>query len=161
MPSLTALIPLVYLLAKERQWDRNANVTARRWLLLACLRGYFSGSSQTALDYVLRAVAGEPTPERLWSFTRRDLPKLSEEDFTTGRRGGPLMSLYLSMLRHRNALDWGPKLSSLDGTVFGRGAGLQVHHFFPRALLTKHKALASEVDAFAALAECAAAITLS
>ena len=59
------------------------------------------------------------------------------------------MSLYLSMLRDKHAKDWGPSLAALDGTVVGHGAELQVHHFFPRALLRKHKVRAADVDTFA------------
>ena len=149
IPSLTALVPLVFLLADGRRWNREEVLTARRWLLLASVRGYFIGSSQTTLDKVLRALDSEPTPGRLWSYTRRDLPRLSADDFLTGRLGGPIMSLHLSMLREAKARDWGPSLEYLDGTVSGHGAALQVHHFFPRALLRKHKVKAADVDTFA------------
>jgi hypothetical protein len=149
VPSLTALVPLVFLLADERLWSREELLVARRWLLLASLRGYFSGASQTALDQVLKALSGERTPARLWSYTKKDLPKLSDDDFLTGRIGGPTMSLYLSMLREAKARDWGAGLEYLDGTVAGHGSALQVHHFFPRALLKKHKVKASDIDTFA------------
>ena len=142
-------MPLVFLLAEGRPWSREELLVARRWLLLASLHGYFSGSSQTKLDQVLKALGGERTPARLWSYTRKDLPKLSDDDFLTGRIGGPTMSLYLSMLREAKARDWGPGLEYLDGTVAGHGSALQVHHFFPRALLKKHKVKASDIDTFA------------
>ena len=50
IPSLTALVPLVSLLAGARPWSREELLVARRWLLPASMRGYFSGSSQTKLD---------------------------------------------------------------------------------------------------------------
>ena len=53
------------------------------------------------------------------------------------------------MLRDGKAKDWGAGLGYLDGTVAGHGSALQVHHFFPRALLKKHKAKASDIDTFA------------
>lgn len=59
---------------------------------------------------------------------------------------GPMMSLYLSMLRSDEARDWDDPDSPLDGTVIGHGAALQVHHFFPKALLKKRKEVA-ESDA--------------
>jgi hypothetical protein len=40
-------------------------------------------------------------------------------------------------------------MSALDGTVFGRGTDLQVHHFFPRALLRKQGVPQSKIDTFA------------
>jgi len=149
IPSLTALVPLVFLLADPRQWDADEFLVARRWLVLASLRGYFSGASQTTLDKVLKALGGDPTPARLWSYTKSALPKLSDEDFLTGRIGGPVMSLYLSMLREAKAKDWGAGLQYLDGSVAGHGSALQVHHFFPRALLKKHKVKAADIDTFA------------
>jgi len=161
IPSFNALIPLVYILAKGARWNREDTLLARRWLLLACTRGYFSGSAQTSLDKVLKAVSGELTPARLWGFTKKELPRLNAEDFETGRLSGPAMSLYLSMLRNVHAKDLGPSLASLDGTVVGRGAALQVHHFFPRALLRKHKVRAAEVDTFANYAVISASTNLN
>ena len=149
IPSLTALVPLVFLLAEGARGAGRSCSAPGRWLLLASLHGYFSGSSQTKLDQVLKALGGERTPARLWSYTKRDLPKLSDDDFLTSRIGGPAMSLYLSMLREAKARDWGPGLEYLDGTVAGHGSALQVHHFFPRALLKKHKVKASDIDTFA------------
>lgn len=74
---------------------------------------------------------------------------MSADDFLTGRFGGPILSLYLSLLREAKARDWGLELEYLDGTVAGHGSALQVHHFFPRALLRKHNVRAADVDTFA------------
>jgi hypothetical protein len=58
------------------------------------------------------------------------------------------MSLYLSMIRDRDARDWLSN-SPLDGSVVGHGAALHVHHFFPKSLLNKQpKMKRSEVNTF-------------
>ena len=140
VPSFNALIPLVVVLARGPHWGVEDKRLARKWLLLASLHGYFSGSAQTQLDRVLRGIEQKPTIKQLWSTTGRRLRRLRAEDFATGRLSGPIMSLYLSMMRDRDAKDW-QNGSPLDGTVVGHGAALQVHHFFPRALLHKQRGI--------------------
>jgi len=123
---------------------------ARKWLLLASVRGYFSGSTETQMDKVLRLIESKPSMKQLWTVTRRSLRPLRAVDFQTGRMSGPIMSLFLSMLRNGNAKDWMNADFPLDGTVVGHGAPLQVHHFFPRALLNRQKELSyADVNTFA------------
>lgn len=139
IPSFNSLIPLVVVLAHGDNWSLEDKRLARRWLLLSCVHGYFSGSVQTDLDKVLRTIESRPSVTKLWNSTRRRLRKLGADDFQTGRLSGPIMSLFLSMIRDRGARDWQNVDAPLDGTVVGHGAALQVHHFFPRALLNKRK----------------------
>jgi len=150
IPSFNALIPLVVVLAQSNSWSMEEKRLARKWLLLASVRGYFSGSVQTQLDKVLREIESKPTIKQLWTVTRRSLRPLRAVDFRTGRLSGPIMSLFLSMLRDGNAKDWQNTDCPLDGTVVGHGATLQVHHFFPRALLNKRKEVShADVNTFA------------
>ena len=58
------------------------------------------------------------------------------------------MSLYVSLLRNVGAKDW-KEHTPLDGSVAGHNAALQVHHFFPRALLRKEGYDSSRIDTFA------------
>jgi hypothetical protein len=150
IPSFNALIPLVVILARSDGWSTEERRLARKWLILASIRGYFSGSVQTELDKVLRAIELQPTIGRLWTATRSKLRRLRPTDFDTGRLSGPVMSLFLSMVRDRGARDWQNTDSPLDGTVVGHGAALQVHHFFPKALLNKQRGLTyAEINTFA------------
>src|SRR5262249_46148633 len=48
------------------------------------------------------------------------------------------MALMASMFSSHGARDWKDPDRKLDGSVVGKNAQLQVHHFFPRALLLKH-----------------------
>jgi hypothetical protein len=150
IPSFNALIPLVVVLARSNSWSTEEKRLARKWLLLASVRGYFSGSAETQLNKVLGQIELKPSMKQLWAATRRSLRPLRAIDFQTGRMSGPIMSLFLSMLRDGNAKDWKNTDSPLDGTVVGHGAPLQVHHFFPRALLNKQKELSyADVNTFA------------
>jgi hypothetical protein len=72
----------------------------------------------------------------LWRITKRELPKLESQHFETRRKSGAIMSLFISMLRNKYAKDWKYQ-TPLDGNVIGHNAELQVHHFFPQALLRK------------------------
>lgn len=147
IPSFNALIPLIYIFSKSAP-SRTESERARSWLLLTGVHSAFSGTVQSKLDQILRKLQTDPSIEKLWSVTRRDLAKLSENDFDTARRSGAVMALFISMLRNQNARDW-VKRTPLDGTVLGKNAKLHVHHFFPHALLEKHGYSSAEINTFA------------
>jgi hypothetical protein len=141
IPSFNALVPLVYVLARNGAWSEHESRLARRWLLLASVHGYFSGSVETQIDNILRKLSERPSMKRLAGVTKAALRRVKAEDFETARLSGPIMSLYLSMLREHDARDWKNRNVKLDGTVTGHGGQLHIHHFFPRALLRKQAEL--------------------
>jgi hypothetical protein len=150
IPSFNALIPLVYVLAKKGAWSEGDGKLARRWLLLASIHGYFSGSVETQIDGILRKLGDRPSIKRLAGATKAALKRLKPDDFDTTRLSGPAMSLYLSMLRELDARDWKDRNFKLDGTVTGHGAQLHIHHFFPKALLRKQVGLRTkDINTFA------------
>jgi len=106
IPSFNALVPLVYVLAKNGSWASEEALLARRWLLLSPVHGYFSGSVQTQMDKILRKLGDDPSIKKLTSVTKGALRRLKADSFDTGRLSGPIMSLYLSMLRESDARDW-------------------------------------------------------
>ncbi len=148
--SFNALIPLVHVLADKKAFSRRESAIARRWLLLASVHGQFSGSVYTELDRILKKLSAENTVEQLWLTTPRRTRKFVADDFDTTNRSGPVMSLFISMLRDANARDW-VKGTPLDGTVIGHNAQLHIHHFFPRALLAKHGFGPGYINVFANL----------
>ena len=149
LPSFNALIPLVYIIANGGSFNLQNRKLARRWLLLAGVHSFFSGSVYTELDQLLRKLQKEPTVEQLWKVTSKKLPKLrAADDLQVSRRSGPLMSLFISMLRNEDARDW-ISGNPLNGTVLGKHAKLHVHHFFPRALLSRHSFAAEWINTFA------------
>ncbi|MBK8258190.1 MAG: DUF262 domain-containing protein [Polyangiaceae bacterium] len=148
MPSVNALIPLIYVLVHGTSLSAEQRHLARKWLLLICVRRFFSGSGHGELDNVLRRLQREPSIEKLYAVTKARLRRLQPVDFDVSHRSGPAMSLFVSMLRDRGAKDW-KKQTPLNGTVLGHNAELQVHHFFPRALLIKAGYDSSSINTFA------------
>jgi hypothetical protein len=161
IPSFNALVPLVYVLARNGAWSEDERLLARRWLLLSSVHGYFSGSVLTRIDKMLRQLGNRPSIKRLASVTKGALRRIKSDDFDTARISGPMMSLYLSMLREYDARDWQHRDIKLDGTVTGHGAQLQIHHFFPRALLRKREDLkTADINTFANYAVISATANL-
>lgn len=139
LPSINALIPLVYVLAKGSKWTDADRTLGRRWLHLTTLNYTFSGSVHTTIDKMVKKISDAPSMKALWNATgKANLKRLNWETFDTSRLSGPTMALYLAWLAARDAKDWEKKEHRLDGSVVGSRASLQVHHFFPRALLRKH-----------------------
>lgn len=138
IPSFNALIPLIFIAAKNGGITASEAEIARRWLLLTGVRSHFSGSVHTEIDRILRYLGDAPSVRRLWKATSRSLRKLRPSDFELSRVSGPVTSLYVSMLADNDARDWCDHLFRLNGTVTGHNAQLQVHHFFPKSLLKKH-----------------------
>lgn len=147
LPSVNSIIPLVYLLS-QRKFTTNQRRLARKWLLMANVHAIFSGAVYSELDRIVRGLKREPSIKKLWKLTKRDFSKVKPEYFETRRKTGAVMSLYISILRNRKAEDWIDQ-TPLDGNVMGHNAGLQVHHFFPQALLHNHSYKSDQINTFA------------
>jgi len=146
LPSFNALIPLVAVCARKSDLSVADRELARKWLLLAGVHSYFSGAVYTELDRLLKRLDQKPSIRELWNASHSRLPKLRAQHFETSRLSGPVMSLYVSMLREAEARDW-QKHTPLNGMVVRKGAKLNIHHFFPRALLLKHGYLPADINA--------------
>jgi hypothetical protein len=148
VPSFNALIPLIFLSSRGERITERQSELARTWLILTTVRGYFSGAVHTQLDRLLRKLDDKATVKQLWDSSRKRLAKIRPDDFETNRISGAVMAMFVSMIRNAGAKDW-KKPVALDGTVLGNDARLQIHHFFPRALLRREKYPTSEIDTFA------------
>ncbi|MBA7531660.1 hypothetical protein ES705_23875 [subsurface metagenome] len=146
LPSINALIPLIYIFSHYKL-THNERLQARKWLHQACIHAAFSGSVYSELDRLLRGLSKECSVEKLLSLSKRTIGRIHTYHFDTNRRSGPTMALYISMLRDQNSKDWINR-TSLDGTVVGHNAELQIHHFFPKALLKAHGYSASYINNF-------------
>ena len=139
LPSINALVPLIYAVAVTGKFETEDRDLARRWLHLVTLHYHFSGSANTTMDRMIRKVAEKPSIRALWNATTKaSLKPMRSWDFETSRLSGPEMALFTAMLSTGNARDWCGPDRPLDGSVQGKHAELQVHHFFPRSLLKKH-----------------------
>ena len=138
LPSINALIPIVYVLSKNGKLGDEDRELARRWLHLTTVNYMFSGSVHSKIDRLIRKISDKPTVKALWQSTPASMKRAMRPDnFNVSRLGGPEMALYLAYLAASGAKDW-DQGHLLDGMVQGQKASLQVHHFFPRALLRKH-----------------------
>jgi hypothetical protein len=150
VPSFNALVPLIYIIAHTGSLTAEDRRLARSWLILTTMRAHFSGSVYSELDRILRRLATNPNVSELWKATKKSLAKLKPEEFEASRRSGALMSLYISMLRDKNAKDWKGE-TPLDGSVLGKNAKLHIRHFFPKALMLKHGYSLELINTFANL----------
>lgn len=133
LPSINALIPLIYIFSSCKL-SHSKRLQACKWVHQACVHSAFSGSVYSELDRILRGLSKQCSIGKLLSLTKRSTGRIFPYHFDTSRRTGPAMALFISMLRNKNARNWISR-TPLDGTVAGHNAELQVHHFFPRALL--------------------------
>jgi hypothetical protein len=138
LPSINALLPIIYILSNTKFSSKERKI-AKKWLILSTAHAYFSGSVYTTLDKILRKLSknNRCSFSTLWKITRKELPYLEPEFFSTKRKIGAVMSLYISMIRKNKAEDW-INHSELSGNVIGHNSELQIHHFFPQALLREN-----------------------
>ena len=147
LPSVNSIIPLIYLLA-QKKFSKKDREMACKWLLSANFHAIFSGTVHSKLDKILRGLKREPSVQKLINLTKRDMGKVMPHHFETRRKSGGVMSLFISMLRNNNAKDWVTH-TPLDGSVMGHNAELQIHHFFPRALLNDNGYRSDQINTFA------------
>ena len=150
VPSMVTLVPLIYVFGLGNKPSVEERHLAKKWLLLANVRSVFAGSGYHKFETLFHFLKNDPTVDTLWKYTHRDFHsnKIKPEDFDTKRKSGSIMSLYIAMLRGRHAEDW-KRGTPLNGRVVGENAELQVHHFFPQALLREHEFNNDSINTFA------------
>jgi hypothetical protein len=150
VPSMVTLLPMIYILGLGGKLSADERQMAKRWLLLANLQALFTGKGYHKFEGLFRYLKNNSSVETLWKYTNRDLnpKKVVAGNFDTKRKVGAVMSLYIAMLRHHHSLDW-KRGTPLNGRVVGDNAELQVHHFFPQALLKKHGIESDLINTFA------------
>lgn len=120
----------------------------RQWALLANTKGRFSrGSSETILDQDLSTIVKGGSADALIDRVRLQFGRLNvtPEDLEGRDQRSSLFKTMFLAFRARGAKDWTSNLHiSLDHS--GAQHKLQFHHFFPKALLTKHGVSTREAD---------------
>ena len=126
------------------------------WYVHTLLWGRYSASTESVLNKDLEAI--EPASESgdngaldnliaNLRDNRGDL-RLNESDFSGSSRGNRFYPLLYMMTRACHAKDWGTS-DELTNHLLGHLSQLQIHHFFPKALLYKHGYRKREVNAIA------------
>ena len=150
VPSMVTLVPLIYVFGLGSKASVQERELAKKWLLLANVRSIFTGLGYHRFEALIRFLKKAPTVDTLWKYTHRYFQpnKIKPDDFDTKRKSGSVMSLYIAMLRGQHAVDW-KRGTPLNGRVVGDNAELQVHHFFPQALLREHRFDSGSINTFA------------
>ena len=126
------------------------------WYVHTLLWGRYSASTESVLNKDLEAI--EPASESgdngaldnliaNLRDNRGDL-RLNESDFSGSSRGNRFYPLLYMMTRACHAKDWGTG-DELTNHLLGHLSQLQIHHFFPKALLYKYGYRKREVNAIA------------
>jgi hypothetical protein len=138
LSSFNALIPLAAYFEKHSAITPDVEAGLLRWFYTASLYSRYSGSSETALDEDLKAVASSEPASRL---LRNTMPVgrnvgISPEEFDDAGSRNSLFPLTYAAARKNRAKDWftGVMLST---DVVGQDHEVQVHHVFPKALLNR------------------------
>jgi hypothetical protein len=120
----------------------------RQWGLLANAKGRFSrGSSETILDQDLATIDKVGSADALIDRVRLQFGRLTvtAEDLEGRDQRSSLFKTMFLTFRALGAKDWTSNLLiSLDHS--GAQHRLQFHHFFPKAVLTKHGFSSREAD---------------
>ncbi len=126
------------------------------WYVHTLLWGRYSASTESVLNKDLEAIESA-TPRGEYDAldnlmanlrdNRGDL-RLNESDFSGSSKGNRFYPLLYMMTRACHARDWGTG-DELTNHLLGHLSRLEIHHFFPKALLYKHGYKKREVNAIA------------
>ena len=126
------------------------------WYVHTLLWGRYSASTESVLNKDLEAIeSASPASEaealdNLMSNLRdnRGDLRLNKSDFSGSSRGNRFYPLLYMMTRACHARDWGTG-DELTNHLLGHLARLEIHHFFPKALLYEQGYRKREVNAIA------------
>jgi hypothetical protein len=145
LPSTNALIPVVYLLAKNGKTSLKANDLeyVRRYLLISGLRSLFRGATETAVNSFVNAIRntkGEFSRHCRALFERIPKNRLYKirNDEVRNATGlySPQMQTYLAYLYAQGARSWPSGRSLKDILHEGLPSDpLAVHHIFPKKFM--------------------------
>ena len=137
VPSNNAMVVPVAYLARQPKNEVDAN-GALRWFLLSSMWQRYAGSSETAMDQDLRLLREQSPFEALERQLKQEVGRLevSADDLDDAGRRSPLFLPAYLACRMNGATDWatGVKLST---TNLGTQHLLELHHIFPRALISE------------------------
>jgi len=157
LPSLNALLPVAAYFDRHVALAPDVERGLLRWFYIASMRGRYSGSSETAIDEDLRAVASaDPISELM----KKAVPpggstQVGAEEFDDAGWRNPLFALTYAAARKAGAKDWFTGVD-IATDVVGEDHHVEIHHIFPKALLSKIGVATKDRDEIANLAFLAA-----
>lgn len=135
LPTRSFFIPLVYFF--DRYGTNATNVQLRdlqRWVYMALIWSRYSGSSETAMDQDIAALAKDQPVQamiqNIEDVVGRQRP-ITERELRYQKKNSPYMLMAYVLARRLYAPDW------FSGVVIGsnHGSDIPLHHIFPPALL--------------------------
>lgn len=84
LPSINALVPLIYTVAMIGRFEAPDRDTARRWLHLVTLHYHFSGAANTTMDRMIRT---GPQRRKSWPFATSNEPRQHADRWRVGGHG--------------------------------------------------------------------------
>lgn len=143
------LLPTNYILVTLACFfDRfGSNVSAaqardlQRWVYLALAWSRYSGASESALEQDYAALS-KPDPIQMMILNIEDKVGrgrvISERELRDQRKNSPFMVLSYVLARYGGAEDW------FSGVKLGGSQALELHHIFPKAVLSKKYSLRAD-----------------
>ena len=157
-PSMYVVVPLVAYLATTDRSHFDSDAQKRsflHWMYAALMWGRYSGSTDTKLQADIEALKSDDPPSRLREniIAERGRIKVEAKDLAGSGVRSPFFPMCYIVARSRGAVDWFNGVSLYQKQI-GKSFGIEIHHFFPQAVLRKagyepanpaHKSLINEI----------------
>ncbi|GCF06469.1 GmrSD restriction endonuclease domain-containing protein [Dictyobacter arantiisoli] len=131
----TLIIPLIAFFDRYENHASDSMLRdLQRWVYLALIRARYSGSSETALDQDLNALAKEQPVQAMIQNIEDVVGNrpITEREIQGQLKNSPFLLMSYVLARRAHAQDW------FNGMAIGNnGQDYQLHHIFPKKLLTK------------------------
>lgn len=142
VPTLYVLVPMTVYLARRDGVFPSDSIKRRfiRWMFLAGIWSRYSGGTDSKLQQDVSLVGGrdlDPTHELEAAIVReRGRLTLEASDLAGASIQTAYATLSYVLARAREARDWFSGIRLYDKAI-GKSNGLESHHIFPKAVLTK------------------------
>jgi hypothetical protein len=136
LPTRSIFMPLVAFF--DRYGTSLSNLQLRelqRWVYMALIWSRYSGSSETAMDQDIAALASERPIQSMIQNIENVIGRqrsVTEHELQDQRKNSPYMLMAYVLARLAGAQDW------FNGVVIGKGStyeGYHLHYIFPKSLL--------------------------
>jgi hypothetical protein len=157
-PSMYVVIPLASFFATTDRGHFDSETQKRgflHWMYAALMWGRYSGSTETKLQADIEALKSDDPPAKLREniVAERGRIKVEAKDLDGAGVRSPFFPMCYIVARSRGAIDWFNGVALYQKAI-GKSFGLEVHHFFPQAVLRKagyepanpvHKTMINEI----------------